>query len=148
MANKLYDKGRGKFATGDLHWKSAGGDTFKVFLIDLASYTPDFAADEFLSDIPAAARVGNSGGDTEADAPALTTGDPSAAGVCDANDITFQTVPAGGALEALVIFKATGNPATSPLVAYIDSATGLPITPNGGNIGVVWDNGANKIFKL
>ena len=32
--------------------------------------------------------------------------------------------------------------------AYIDTATGLPITPNGGDIIVTWDNGINKIFRL
>jgi hypothetical protein len=145
--NKLYDKGRAKFATGGLAWKTAGGDTFKCFFIDLTAYTPDFAADEFLSDIPAAARVGNAGGNTDADAPALVTGDLPA-GVCDANDVTFTAVPAGNELGALVIYKSTGVEGTSPLVAYVDTATGLPVTPNGGDITVQWDNGANKIFKL
>lgn len=28
------------------------------------------------------------------------------------------------------------------------TGSGLPVTPNGGNITVSWDNGANKIFKL
>ncbi len=28
------------------------------------------------------------------------------------------------------------------------TGSGLPVTPNGGNIVVTWDNGANKIFKL
>lgn len=36
----------------------------------------------------------------------------------------------------------------SPLIAYIDTATGLPVTPNGGDITIAWDSGANKIFKL
>jgi hypothetical protein len=31
---------------------------------------------------------------------------------------------------------------------YIDAATGLPLTPNGGDVTIQWDNGANKIFKL
>ena len=33
-----------------------------------------------------------------------------------------------------MIYKDTGSEATSPLIAYIDTATGLPITPNGGDI--------------
>ena len=36
-----------------------------------------------------------------------------------------------------------GNRADAPA-----TASGLPVTPNGGNISVVWDSGANKIFKL
>ena len=51
-------------------------------------------------------------------------------------------------IEAIVIYVDTGTEATSPLIAYIDTATGLPITPNGGDIIVTWDNGVNKIFKV
>lgn len=36
----------------------------------------------------------------------------------------------------------------SPLLAYIDTATGLPVTPNGADITVAWDSGANRIYKL
>jgi hypothetical protein len=67
--------------------------------------------------------------------------------VADAADITFTTVT-GDQSEALVIYKDTGVEATSQLIAYIDTATGLPVTPGGGNITVTWDDGANKIFKL
>lgn len=36
------------------------------------------------------------------------------------------------------------------LIAFVDQTSGvaLPITPNGGDIIITWDNGANKIFKL
>ena len=54
----------------------------------------------------------------------------------------------GVSVEALVIYQDSGVSATSRLIAYIDTATGLPVTPNGGNITVTWDNGANRIFKL
>lgn len=37
-------------------------------------------------------------------------------------------------VRAIVIVKDTGTEATSPLIAYIDTATGLPIAPNGGDI--------------
>ena len=69
------------------------------------------------------------------------------AGVADAADITFTTVT-GDESEALVIYKHTGTDGTSNLIAYIDTATGLPVTPGGGDITVTWDDGANKIFKL
>ena len=36
----------------------------------------------------------------------------------------------------------------APLIAKIDTGTGLPVTPNGGPLTGVWDSGANKIFKL
>jgi len=30
----------------------------------------------------------------------------------------------------------------------MDTATGLPITPNGGDIIITWDNGTNRILRL
>ena len=75
---------------------------------------------------------------------------PVANGAADGDDLTFSAVASGKkpSIEAIIIFKDTGNNATSPLIAYIDTATGLPITPNGGDIIVTWDNGVNKIFRL
>lgn len=135
MANALYDKGRQKFLEGTVSWLN---DTIKVLLVDTGLYTVNLATHEFLSDIPTGARVGVA----QTLAAKTSTG-----GVADAGDVTFNTVT-GASVEALVIYKDSGVETTSPLIAYIDTATGLPITPNGGNINVVWDNGANKIFKL
>jgi hypothetical protein len=67
--------------------------------------------------------------------------------VCDADNITYSSV-SGDECESLTIWKDTTVEATSPLIANIDDATGLPVTPNGGDINVTWDAGANKIFKL
>lgn len=147
MGNALYGKGRNKFARGDINWLASAGDTIRVMLVDQALYSPSIDANEFFSDIASGARFGNSGGHTRADMPQLTLIDP-VLGVCDANDVTFSTVPAGSAMEYIVIFKDTGVDGTSPLLALIDTCTGLPITPNGGDIQIQWDNGANLIFKL
>lgn len=69
-------------------------------------------------------------------------------GVFSADPVTFSAV-SGTSVGAIVIYIDTGNPATSPLVAYLDTGiTGLPVTPNGGDIVVTWDTGANKIFAL
>lgn len=147
MANALYDKARESFLSQNpaLDWDT---DTIKVFLLDSASYTPNLATHQYLSDVPAAARKGNGGGQTRADAPTLA-GKTVAAGVADANDVTITTVPAGAALEYILIFKDDGvADASSPVIALIDTATGLPITPNGGDITIQWDNGVNRIFKL
>ena len=46
----------------------------------------------------------------------------------------------GATVEAIVLFVDTGNVATDALIAYIDSASsGLPVTPNGGDIVVAWN---------
>ncbi len=138
MATALYGKGRNKFARGEILWRASGGDTIKAILIDAADYSVLIDTHEFLSDILAAARVAVSA--------AMTLSDP-VLGVCDASDVTWSAVT-GDVSEAIVLYKDTGVEATSPLIAYIDNATGLPVTPNGGDITVQWDAGANKIFKL
>jgi len=135
MANALYDKGREAFLNGDIDWLN---DDIRIILIDLADYTPDLANHDFLNDVPVAARVAVSG--------ALTS-KTSTNGVADAADVTWPLVT-GDPSEAIVIYQHTGSDATARLIAYIDTATGLPVTPNGGDITVQWDNGANKIFKL
>jgi len=69
-------------------------------------------------------------------------------GVFDAADITFTSVTSTNVVGALVIFKDTGTASNSPLIAFLDTGSGLSITPNGGDITVAFDNGANKIFAL
>lgn len=135
MANALFDKARQRFLEGQFNWNT---DTIKAVLVDTGTYTVNLSAHEFLSDIGTGARITTSG---------AFTGKATTGGAADANDVTFTSVT-GASIEAIVLYKDTGTDSTSPLIAFIDTATGLPITPNGGDIIVVWDNGANKIFKL
>lgn len=141
MANTLYDKGRERFLTAALNWSS---DTIKVALVDTGSYTANFSTHEYLSDIPAAAFIAPTNG---SQAGVTLTGKTTTGGAADGADTTFSAV-SGTSIEAIILYKDTGVVGTSPLIAYIDTATGLPITPNGGDIIVTWDNGTNKIFKL
>jgi len=135
MANALYDKGREGFLDGSIDWDT---DDIRVILIDTDDYSVNLATDDNLDDIPTAARVATSG---------ALTGKTVTDGVADADDVVFCSV-SGDQSEALVIYQHTGTESTSRLIAYIDTATGLPVTPNGGDITVQWDNGSNKIFKL
>jgi hypothetical protein len=135
MSNTLYDKGRQRFLEAQFNWLT---DTVKVLLVNTSSYTANFSTHEFLSDVSAGARVAG---------PVSLASKTSTGGAADAADITFTAV-SGSAIGAIIIYKDTGTEGTSPLIAYIDTATGLPITPNGGDIIVTWDNGPNKIFKL
>jgi hypothetical protein len=135
MANALYKKGKQKFLDADIDWSA---DNIKIVLVDAADYTVDITNHEFLSDVAAGARVATSGN---------LASKTSTAGTADAADVTLTAVT-GDPSEALIIYKDTGVAATSPLIAYIDTATGLPVTPNGGDITVTWDNGTDKIFTL
>jgi hypothetical protein len=133
MANALYGLGRAAFGNAGINWTS---DNIKVALVDSAVYTPSINVDDFLNDIASVvATSGNLASKTNT------------LGVMDAADITFTAVT-GAQSEYLVIYKDTGTASTSALIALIDTATNLPITPNGGDITVQWDNGANKIFQL
>lgn len=135
MANALYDKGRQRFLEGQFNWLT---DTVKTLMVDTAAYTPNLSVHEFLSDVPSSSRITT---------PVTLTSKASTGGAADAGDVTFTSV-SGPSIEAIIIYKDTGTEATSPLIAYIDTATGLPITPNGGDIIITWDNGPNKVFKL
>ncbi|HUU63137.1 MAG TPA: hypothetical protein VMX96_04360 [Dehalococcoidia bacterium] len=135
MANMLYEKARQGFLDGSIDWDT---DDIRAILIDTADYTVDLDAHDNLDDIPAGARVAVSGS---------LTGKTVVDGVADADDVTFSAVT-GDQCEAIVLYKHTGVESTSRLIAYIDSATGLPVTPNSGDIEVQWADGASKIFKL
>lgn len=135
MANTLYDYARQRFLEAQINWMT---DTVKVILVDTGAYTPQTAVHQYLSDIPTSARIAG---------PVTMAGKATTGGAADANDVTFAAVT-GASIEAIIIYVDSGTEATSPLIAYIDTATGLPITPNGGDIIVTWDNGTNKIFKV
>lgn len=135
MANLIYPKAKEAFLSGSINLSS---DTIKCQLIDTNDYTYA-ATDDYLADVAAAARVG-----TAVTLASKTVTD----GVFDAADITFSTVT-GDVSEALLIYKDSGSEASSNLIALLDTAqSGLPVTPNGGDIDVTWDNGASKIFAL
>lgn len=135
MANALFDSARAQFLQADLDLD----DSIKLVFVDHADDTPNVSTDDFLDDITGAARVGTSG---------AFAGKTFTAGVFDANDVVVATVT-GDPFESIVIYNDTpGTEATKDLIAYIDSATGLPFTPSGGDITVQWDSGANRIFKL
>jgi hypothetical protein len=135
MANSLYTKAKEGLINGSIDLDS---DDIRVVLVDGADYTPNLSTHEFLSDIPSAARVAVSGALLN---KSVTDG------VFDADDIIIESVT-GDQFEYLVLYKHTGSDATARLIMLIDSATGLPCTPNGSDITVSWDNGDDKIFRL
>lgn len=69
-------------------------------------------------------------------------------GVFDANDSTLNATAADPS-NAVIIFIHTGSDATARLLAYINDGVGIPFTPEASQVcPLVWDSGANKIFKL
>lgn len=133
MANALYDLGRNAFLKGEIDYLT---DTIKAALVD-GTYVPDLAVDQYWSTV-----VGDVVG-----TPQTLANKTAVIGVADADPSVFSSV-VGPVVEYIVIYKDTGVSSTSPLLALIDSATGLPVTPNGGDITINWDDGDSKIFKL
>ena len=133
MANDLFPNGREGFLDGTIDWDT---DNIKVSLC--RGYTYD-VADKFRADMAGVTFVATSGNL----ASKTVTG-----GTADAADVTFTTVAAGAACDCLVIYKDNGSSATDRLIAFIDTATSLPVTPNGSDITVTWSDGADKIFSL
>lgn len=132
MASVLYDKGREGILDGTIDMT---GDVRCVLVKSAYTFS---AAHDFMDDIGA-----NDNGRS-----AALAGKTYTSGVFDAND-TSLTATAADACEAVVIFQHTGADATARLIAYVDTATGLPFTPGvGQTVNIAWDAGADKIFKL
>lgn len=137
MANALYDFGRQGFLDGSIDWDT---NNIKLVLLDNADYSVNLSTHDNLDDIASGARATNG---TSANFGSKTV----TAGVADAADVLLTSVT-GDQSESIVIYADSGVESSSRLICYIDTATGLPVTPNGGNITVQFDNGANRIFKL
>jgi hypothetical protein len=142
MANALYNSYRngvlGSHATRVVWGTGAGADTIRAVLIDHTADTPAIATDDFYNDI-SAGLVG------ALVTLANKTMGVVAAGVADADNVTFTAV-SGSSAESVNLLKDTGTPTTSDLIAYFDTGTGLPVTPNGGDITVTWN--ASGIFTF
>jgi hypothetical protein len=137
MANALFTAYVNNMLTQAATQVDLDGDSIRAILVDHGVDAPVVSTDDFLDDIGAGARIAVSS--------AMTV--TISGRVVDMTDVTFTAVT-GASVESIVIYKHTGTDSTSRLIAYIDTATNLPVTPNGGDITITWDNGANKVFAL
>jgi hypothetical protein len=102
--------------------------TVKAALIDTADYT--YSSSHDFWDDASAGVVGT---------PQTINNTTVTNGLFDGDNVTFTAV-SGDPCEAIIIYIDTGSAATSRLVAYIDTGvTGLPVTPNGGDITISWN---------
>lgn len=138
MPNAIYPKWKEARlqSTSNAALDGSGTTGLYVALVDTGVYTYS-AAHEFFSSVVA----GMIGTEQELTSKTFTNG------VLDAADSLFTSVT-GNTAEALVFFvKNAGANTTWRLVAFIDTGvTGLPVTPNGGNISLTWN--ASGIIAL
>lgn len=96
-------------------------DPISMAMLDITLYVADPDADVSLADIPSAAVVA-----TQAMSGLIVL-----AAVLSADPTVFASFT-GAECAAAAIFKDTGTPATSALIAYLDTFdAGMPVTPDG-----------------
>jgi hypothetical protein len=130
MANAIYPEYKQSLLAGDANTALTGSGSTGLFvaLVDTGTYTYS-AAHQFFSSLSGI--VG-----TDQEITTVTTAD----GLIDGDNVTYTAVT-GATVEALVLYrKNAGANTTWRLVAYIDTGvTGLPVTPNGGDISITWN---------
>ena len=137
MANAMYGHGRENMLKGDIHFDT---DDIRVKSLDEGDHTVDLNADEDVADLAA-----NS--DEFASGALQTT--TVALGTADADDLSpaFATAT-GDQFESIIVYVHSGAESGDFLIVNIDTATGLPLTPDGNNIDITWSSGSDKIFTL
>ena len=133
----LYLKGIEQAFLGNIDCE---GDTLKLAYMS-TSYTPNAGTDQFYSDVSASVA---SGAPTETLANVdirIDTGNARVEFDCD--DVTESGITT--TTDKFIIYKDTGTPATSPLIACIDIAEGT-LSPVSGTLAITFN--AEGIFAI
>jgi len=136
MANALYNKAKESFLKSEINLLN---DAVKVLLVN-SGYIVDLDSHQYVSDVGAANIVARSDG---IDNKSVTLG------TFDAENETIEDYGSSG-FSYLILYTDSGSDQTSELVAYIDTASGLPVAPTSStvSIAVEWSNEISKIFTL
>ena len=128
MADAYYNDAPNNFLGLGVHGQTdLDTDDIRMVLYDEGADARNLA-DADIADIIAGARIDTS--------PNLTTkeiGSPLGDGVFNHADEVFTAVT-GSSVESLVYFEFNATESIAPLLFVLDSWTGLPVTPNGGDI--------------
>jgi hypothetical protein len=136
VANFIYGKAKQSLLNGEFNISS---DSLKVLLVT-DSYVPNQNADQFVSNISSSYIKQRT---------SSLTNVTNILGVIDADDVLVASY-SGLPFKALVIYKDSGTDSTSRLLAYIDTATGIPFSGINAvtDITINWSNGSSKIISL
>lgn len=137
MANTVYAKFKENLLAGNVNF-SLSAAVVKVWACNTLTYD---STDVYISNT----NISASSGVFKSTA---LTGKTFTNGTFDAADKTLTAVAASASstITALVVYISNGGSASNPVVAFIDTGTGVPVTPNGGDIIIQW-NGSG-IFSL
>ena len=122
MANVLYPKYKQALLNKEHDMDT---DSIRATLIDSGAYTYAGTHASYSTDVPAGAKIAVS---AQLTTPTIVDG------VFDTADFAWTAV-SGAQSEAIIVFIDTH--ATKGMAAFYDTGmTGMPVTPNGGNINV------------
>jgi hypothetical protein len=144
MANVVTNEAKLSLINGNIVYAS---DTIKAALVT-STYTPN-ADDQFIdtggaSDVVDARVSGTT--DQTLGSKVLSKDTTNDFAYLDAGDVTFTAVTAGSTIAGVVVYKDTGTPTTSKIIAYYDVTD---TATNGGDITIQWATVANGgILKL
>ena len=130
----LYEEGKEGLGLGKFNFLN---NDMVLVLLD-STYIPDLSNDRVQSDIPSSAVIYERS----------LTGVSFDKGIFDADDITFPSLLSDKDVAAFCIIKNSDSLSTSLLLYYCDNAPEFPITPDGTDFTIIFDNSINKIFKL
>jgi len=136
MSNQLYSNIKEDFLNGTINLTSAD---IRVLLVK-PGYSLDISSHQYVSDVGSANIAGRSGS---------LHGVSISGGVFDAENETVENYGTDG-FDYLVMYESTGDDTTSRLIAYFDTASGLPVAGTSGSISITiqWSDLISKIFSL
>jgi hypothetical protein len=141
MANFVYNIAKKQLLDGDIDFNAP--DDIRILLLEAAT-------DENPDDVDVQAVLARAG-TTELTstgyarqalaAEATSQDDANDRAEFDANDVTFSAVSQAGSETVIgwLLFKFITDDASSIPIAFVDTATGLPLTPNGSDITITWN---------
>lgn len=132
MASAIYNSFKKKTMQGLI---ALDTDTIKIALCT-ASYTPDIDANVFFSDLTneVAAGGGYTAGGNAMTSKVVTQDNTNDLAYFDADDASWPS--ATFTARYAIIYKSTGTPSTSPLIAVID--LGGNKSPSGDTLTIQW----------
>jgi hypothetical protein len=140
VANALFDKGREGFLTASMGWLAGSvPGTWVVYITGSCNY--NLNTNTFLSDVPAAV--------WRARGTYLVTKGVAAGEASAANTLVAAVGSSGSATAHYLLAVIETNASQTSLLGFlIDTATGLPFLPNGGDVQINWQTTSPFIFKL
>lgn len=135
MADGLFTKGLEQFGLGDIHWDT---DTIKLAFM-ATSYTPDYDAHSFYSDISGSVASGTTDLTLANASVNIATGTVR----FDTDDASDTNITAS--TDKVVIYKDTTDAATSPLIGCFAISEGT-LSPVDGTLSITVP--ANGFFAL